>query len=265
MTYYELAFRLQHRCPYNDFSKAHPSSVISHWCNWSRDVLEIAHGNAPGEGARKEIRKIFRGLGSKIIRQSLASSSVQVVLQHCACDKLPPPTLPVIEKYNCLNLQPMVYTGGWEWYRVMAFSEQDIKKLFRSLEARDCNVEVTSRKSVSEESVHSSLLIPAGSLLSGLTEKQARALVAAIDNGYYNLPRGASAVEIAKRLGIPRTSFVDHLRKGENKLIRTIGPYVRLKPARLPPFIKEPSGVGQSLIPGGSRSRGPGAKEENST
>lgn len=229
MTYYELAFKLQHDCPYNDFSKKYPSAVISHWCNWSRDVLEIAHSNLQ-ENAKQETRELLRKTGAKIIRQSQASTSVQIVLQHCACDSLPPPTLPTIEKYNCLNLQPMVYTGGWEWYRVMAFSEQDIKKLFKDLERENCVVEVTARKSISEESVHSSLLVSAGSLLGGLTEKQTRALIAAIDNGYYDLPRGASAMEIAQRLGIPRTSFVDHLRKAQNKLIRTIGPYVRLKP-----------------------------------
>jgi predicted DNA binding protein len=231
MTYYELAFKLQHDCPYNNFSREHPSIVISHWCNWSRDVLEISQGNGSDAQARQEIGEIFRALRAKIIRKSVgASSRVQVVLQHCACDKLPPPTLPTIEKNNCLNLQPMVYTGGWEWYRVMAFSDRDIKKLFQNLERTHSNVEVTSRKSISEESIHSSLLIPAGFLLGGLTEKQTRALIAALDNGYYNLPRNASALEIARRLGIPRTSFVDHLRKAQNKLIRTIAPYVRLRP-----------------------------------
>ena len=231
MTYYELAFKLQHKdCPYNDFSKKNPSVVISHWCNWSKDVLEISH-NKDSKVEKQEIRAMFRAMGSKIIRRSLATSSLQIVLQHCTCDQLPPPTLPIIEKYNCLNLQPMVYTGGWEWYRLMAFSEADIKKLFKTLERKHCDVEITSRTAVYEESVHSSLLIPAGSLLSRLTEKQARALIAAIDNGYYNLPRNATAMEIARRLGIPRTSFVDHLRKAQNKLIRTVGPYVRLKPS----------------------------------
>ncbi len=231
MTYYELAFKLQHEnCPYNDFTKEYPTTVISHWCNWSKDVLEISHGQDPNTS--KEIRKMFRTLGSKVIRKSLGapSSSLQIVLQHCTCDRLPPPTLPTIEKHNCLNLQPMVYTGGWEWYHVTAFSEADVKKLFKELERKNCKVEITSRKAISEESVHSSLLISAGSLLNDLTEKQARALVAAIDNGYYNLPRGASAMEIARRMGVPRTSFVDHLRKAQNKLIRTVGPYVRLKP-----------------------------------
>jgi predicted DNA binding protein len=234
MTYYEITFKLQHECPYNNFSKDYPSTVISHWCNWSKDVLEIAagsQGNSSDPRAKQEIREIFKTLGSKIIRKSFASSRVQIVLQHCACDKLPPPTLPTIEKYNCLNLQPVVYTGGWEWYRVMAFSEKDIKQLFKDLDRKHCKIEVTSRKSISEESIHSSLLIPAASLLGDLTEKQSRALIAALDNGYFNMPRTASAMEIANRLGIPRTSFVDHLRKAQNKLIRTIGPYVRLRPS----------------------------------
>ncbi len=229
MTYFEVAFRLQHDCPYNDFSRDNPSAVISHWCNWSRDVLEIAHGNGKSINEQLATKRMLRSIGSRIIRISHAASNLQVVLQHCACDRLPPPTLPTIEKRNCLNLQPMIYTGGYEWYRVMAFSEQDMRQLFRDLE-ENCKVEVTSPRSVSEESIHNDSLVSTTSLLGTLTSKQARALVVALDNGYYNLPRNATAVELAQRLGIPRTSFVDHLRKAENKVIRGVGPYLRLKP-----------------------------------
>src|SRR5213593_3683728 len=221
MTYYELSFKLQHDCPYSHFSKNHPSAVISHWCNWSRDVLEIFHRDLRSRRVQQEIREMFKSIDSKIIRTSRTISNLQVVIQHCACDKLPPPTLPTIEKRNCLNLQPMVYTGGWEWYRVAAFSERDVKTLFKDFE-QDCTVEVTSRRSISEESVHSSLLVSTGSVLGGLTNKQTRAMMTALDHGYYNLPRGASAEEIARRLGIPRTSFVDHLRKAENKVMQAM-------------------------------------------
>jgi len=230
MTFYELTFKLQHDCPYNNFSRDHPAAVISHWCNWSRDVLEIAHSDLNSLSGRLEIRQMLRSIGSKIIRTSRAASNLQIVLQHCACDKLPPPTLPTIERHNCLNLQPMVYTGGWEFYRVMAFSERDIRKLFRELE-KHCNVEVTSRKSISEESIHDSLVVSTGSLLGGLTKKQAAALVTALDSGYFNLPRGASAIQIAHKLGVPRTSFVDHLRKAQNKVIHAVGPYARIRSA----------------------------------
>ena len=230
MTYYELTFKLQHDCPYNDFSRNHPSAMISHWCNWSRDVLEITDSNLRDTRTQQAIREMLKTLGSKIIRTSRADSNLQIVFQHCVCDRLPPPTLPTIEKRNCLNVQPMLYTGGWEWYRVMAFSGRDIRNLFRDLE-RHCRIEVTSRSSISEELVHNSLLVSTGSLLGGLTKKQARALVTALDNGYYNLPRSATALEIARSIGIPRTSFVDHLRKAQNKVIRAVAPYVRLNSA----------------------------------
>src|SRR5881409_1103881 len=193
MTYYELSFKLQHDCPYSHFSKNHPSAVISHWCNWSRDVLEIFHRDLRSRRVQQEIREMFKSIDSKIIRTSRTISNLQVVIQHCACDKLPPPTLPTIEKRNCLNLQPMIYTGGYEWYRVMAFSERDMKQLFRDLE-RHCTVEVTSRRSVSEESIHTDSLVSTASLLGGLTRKQANALLVALDNGYFNLPRSATAV-----------------------------------------------------------------------
>lgn len=229
MTHYEVSFRLQHDCPYNEFSKTYPEVVVSHWCNWSKDVLEIAGKDVVEGQVQKSIRELTGKLGTRIIRRSTAGSNLQVVLQKCACDKLPPPTLPVIEGANCLELQPAIYSQGWEWYRVIAFAEGDLRKLFKSLE-KDCNVEVESRRSVSEESVRDTFLLSTASLFGGLTEKQARALMMALDNGYYRMPRGATAGQIARRLGVPRTSFSDHLRKGECKLLQAVGPYLRLKP-----------------------------------
>jgi predicted DNA binding protein len=231
MTHYEVAFKLQHdKCPYNEFSKENPSATISHWCNWSRDVLEIAHKDLQDDTLQRAIQELTRSLGTKIIRRSFASSNLQVVLQHCACDRIPPPTLPVIERRNCLELQPAIYTEGWEWYRVIAFAERDIKNLFRDLEVT-CDVQVVSRRSISDESVRDTYLLSVARLFGNLTNKQVRALITALDNGYYRMPRSATAEQIAERLGLPRTSFVDHLRKAENKVLLSIGPYLRLRPS----------------------------------
>ena len=229
MGHFEVAFKLQHECPYNDFSKLHPAVVISHWCNWSRDVLEIVHRNLRDEMMQKSIRELTKALGTRIIRKSYASSNVQIVLQHCACDKIPPPTLPVIEGRNCLELQPAVYTSGWEWYRVIAFSEKDLRQLFKDLD-KYCKVEITSRRTIPNESIRDTLLVSTAMLFGRLTVRQRRALIAALDQGYYNMPRSATAGKIAARLGIPRTSYVDHLRKAENKVIQAVGSYLRLNP-----------------------------------
>ena len=232
MTHYEVSFKLQHdRCPYNEFSKAHPSVIISHWCNWSKDVLEITHREIQNDlELKKDLQKLTKTLGAKIIRRSYARASVQVVFMHCACDQIPPPTLPVIEKRNCLELQPAVYSDGWEWYRVIAFSERDLKNLFKDLD-KHCKIEMISRRSISDESVRDTFLLSTASLFGTLTQKQTRALMTALDNGYYRLPRTLTAGEIAELMGVPRTSFVDHLRKAENKVLQAVGPYLRLKPA----------------------------------
>ena len=229
MAHFEVAFKLQHECPYNDFSRLHPAAVISHWCNWSRDVLEISHRDLPDEGIQRSIRELTKALGTRIIRRSIASSNLQILLQHCACDKIPPPTLPVIEGRNCLELQPAVYTGGWEWYRIIAFSERDLRQLFRDLD-KHCRVEVTSRRTIPNESIRDTLLVSTATLFGGLTAKQRRALMAALDQGYYYMPRRATAGKIAERLGVPRTSYVDHLRKAENKVFQAVGSYLRLNP-----------------------------------
>jgi predicted DNA binding protein len=228
MTYYEVDLRLQHECPYSQFSRDHPTAVVSHWCNWSRDVLEIASGEVETPELRSAVRRMLTGVGAKTIRSTEIGRHVRLVLQHCACDALPPPTLPMIERRNCLNLQPMVYTKGWEWYRLVAFSDQDLRQLVRDLERRS-RVELVARRRVPEGAIHERLMVSTGALLSGLTDRQVRALVIALDNGYYNLPRSASSVEIAHRLGTPRTSFVDHLRKGQNKVMQAIGPYLRMR------------------------------------
>ena len=178
---------------------------------------------------QKSIRELTKALGTRIIRKSYASSNVQIVLQHCACDKIPPPTLPVIEGRNCLELQPTVYTSGWEWYRVIAFSEKDLRQLFKDLD-KYCKVEITSRRTIPNESIRDTLLVSTAMLFGRLTVRQRRALIAALDQGYYNMPRSATAGKIAARLGIPRTSYVDHLRKAENKVIQAVGSYLRLNP-----------------------------------
>ena len=230
MPHFEVAFKLQHECPYNAFSKTHPGVIISHWCNWSRDVLEIAHKDLREEKMQKSIQELTKTLGGMVIRRSFASSSSQIILKHCACGKLPPPTLPVIEGHNCLELQPAVYIDGWEWYRVIAFSERDLRLLFKELDEH-CKVEVTSRRTISNESIRDTFLISTTALFGNLTEKQSRALIMALDYGYYSKPRHVTAVEIAAKLHVPRTSYIDHLRKAENKVLQAAGSYLRLNPA----------------------------------
>src|SRR5437867_11508175 len=106
MTHYEVAFKLQHDCPYNAFSTKYPSVIISNRRNWCRDVLEIAHKDLEDQTIVRSIRDLIKQLGTKVIRTSKALTNLQAALQHCACDNPAPPTPPVIERRNCPHTQP---------------------------------------------------------------------------------------------------------------------------------------------------------------
>ncbi len=231
MVYFKVAFKVRHECPYSTFSEEFPQVTISHWCNWSMDVVEILSDNLAEENIQDGIRRMFTKLGSQVIRSSNGGDKLQVILQHCSCDMLPPPTLPLIEEYECLDLQPRVYSKGWEYYQVLSFSGSDIKRLIEALSEKAA-VRVISKSMISEDAVHDSLLVSASSLIGNLTRKQVWAITSAFENGYYDHPRRANAEEIAIRNGVPRTSFVDHLRKAESKIIGSVFPYLKMIPQK---------------------------------
>jgi O-6-methylguanine DNA methyltransferase len=63
--------------------------------------------------------------------------------------------------------------------------------------------------------------------LEGLTEKQARALVTAFEMGYYESPKRVTTGDVAKRLGLARSTFEGHLSRAERKLLGAMLPLAR--------------------------------------
>ena len=231
MTLYETTFRLQHDCPFNDLSKLHPELVMSSWCNSETDVLEITADNpADFEYLQKDLKSLEKALKTKILRRSNSNRNVQIVVHHCGCANVPAPVSPVFEKNNCLELQPAIYRGGWEYYRVVSFSERDMRKVFATLEPY-CKLEIISRRAMQSGAVKETILVSTSALFGGLTRKQVQALVFALENGYYQVPKKVTTEEMANKLRLPRTTYEEHLRKAEGKVLRSMAPYLSMSPA----------------------------------
>ena len=227
MTLYEVGFRLQHDCPFNDLSREYPSLTISHWCNHGKDVMEISCPDLElFEQLQGDLDRLAERLGVKITRKSFAKPNVQIVTQQCGCVNIKAPVASVIEDKNCLELQPTIYKEGWEWYRIIGFSEKDVKSLFKVLDSY-CKIEMLSRDNNPYGSVRDTFIVSTASLFGQLTAKQSQALILALDNGYYRVPKKVTTEEIAGRLGLPRTTYEEHLRKAEGKVLRAIAPYIR--------------------------------------
>lgn len=75
---------------------------------------------------------------------------------------------------------------------------------------------------------------PAGLLrdhlpLPKLTRKQAEALLAALDAGYYALPRRVTTLDVARKIGVGRSTFEEHLKKAEAQVVGALAPLARLQ------------------------------------
>jgi predicted DNA binding protein len=70
--------------------------------------------------------------------------------------------------------------------------------------------------------------ITLSTVFSELTEKQIESLLMALDYGYYKIPKQITAEEIAGKNHFARTTYEEHLRKAESKILQAISPYVRM-------------------------------------
>ena len=118
----------------------------------------------------------------------------------------------VIERNNCLKMEPVFFKRGRGLYRVLSFHEDDMRNMFSQLEAMG-TVKVLSRRSLNGSPVKDTFVISATGLLGSLTKKQSLALRTALSRRCYDIPKRVSTDEIAKGLCLPRTTFEEHLRK----------------------------------------------------
>jgi predicted DNA binding protein len=72
------------------------------------------------------------------------------------------------------------------------------------------------------------MLTPVDRLFEDITDRQLAALQLALENGYYEQPRGTSLRDLADMTSVARSTFEEHLRKAENKFLTNAGEFLRL-------------------------------------
>jgi len=116
---------------------------------------------------------------------------------------------------------------GWEEYKAIGFRDTDYKKMFKDLGALG-PIEIVEKKMLPERSMRDTFAITLSTVFSELTEKQIESLLMALDYGYYKIPKQITAEEIAGKSHFARTTYEQHLRKAESKILQAISPYVRM-------------------------------------
>lgn len=222
MPLFEVVLKVTHDCPFGNISRKFPSMKMFSWCNKEHEVYEIIAENQEVYSAvLEELTKVTR-----VLEVSSDHHNIHLITTTCFCTK-ENSVNENIEELHLLHISPLVYMRGWEYYRIIAFRHYDLRKLMERLEEKGFVFDIV-RKVPFNGFIASSLTLPADALFSHLTDKQIDALLTAYNYGYYRLPRKLDVQAIASKRRVPRTTFQEHLKKAENKLVSSVIPYIEL-------------------------------------
>jgi predicted DNA binding protein len=120
---------------------------------------------------------------------------------------------------------------------VIAFDEVRTRDLFKDFNKRG-PTELIRKRELPLTVLPSTVWV--NTLFGDMTSKQMDALLKAHRYGYYTSPREVTTENIAKSLGVSRSTYEEHLRKAENRIVGNLIPYLQLfavgekKPERMP-------------------------------
>ena len=111
-------------------------------------------------------------------------------------------------------IKPVYFKEGYEYWEIGSWDKKPLKVFYDKAKT------VADVKILKLQEENPSVFIQYA--VPKLTNKQRSALEMAFEYGYYIYPRKISVEELAKKANVPRTTFQEHLRKAESKLMNIL-------------------------------------------
>lgn len=256
----DARIRVHHPCPYCELSVRFPASLLLLWCDNRRDTFLLS---SPDAG---ELRRLCAAVRASHRGRVLLAEGSSALVELPDFEWADPPSVTgLARRAGVWVLPPVVYAQGRETYRLLSPTRVRLHRLIQRLR-RLGEVEILSVSGRSGlESVRD---YPAASVhfFEGLSDLQLRALVAAHDGGLLEIPARSSWAAVARSVGVARSTFGEHLRKAQLRLLRNSYSMLRARaasssspPVVLPQLAPAPRGrpspARASASPGGSARR----------
>lgn len=220
MNLWEISFRTQYEYPFIEMSGRYPSTQMSLWCIFNRELLQIPNADPKVlDGIEKELKK-----GGWIIERWGDAYGGRTFFLKDTCDRWNS-IWNIVEPHQCLLAPPAVFQDGWCYTRILSFDEGKTRAMFKTLQGAG-RAELISKRELPLQVLPSNIWVH--TLFAELTGKQKEALLDAHRYGYYNSPRKVGTEDVAKAAGVSRSTFEEHLRKAENRVMDALIPYLQL-------------------------------------
>lgn len=113
----------------------------------------------------------------------------------------------------------LIDKAGYETWEIGSWEKEEVSKFIKDVRKGIEDFDLLKFYQIAIDNVFFPKLMP------NLTDKQRRAIELAIEEGYYRSPRKIGLRELAKLMGVSLTTFEQHLRSSEEKLIPNLLSY----------------------------------------
>ncbi|HUR63265.1 MAG TPA: helix-turn-helix domain-containing protein [Candidatus Thermoplasmatota archaeon] len=213
-----LTLRVEHDCPLAELSRELPGVDIQAWSTHRLEVVEVRCTAALWPKVEAAALRLLKPL--RVLRTADGGLLVwePLVREERSVSR-------ILEAHRLIWLQPMRVRGGWEHYDAIGVGDGDSQEraALHALAAVG-TTQVVRRRPVAAHDLVASLFLSLRPVLDAPTDKQAEALLAAAQSGYYRSPREATTAEVAQKMGLGRSAFEERLRGGENRLLAALAP-----------------------------------------
>ncbi len=222
----EILLRMRHDLPFNNVAAAFPEVRIYRWCNSRVDYLEFEAPDAATLGRlRDSLPRVVLSLHSSVLYQNATEGRMDVLVRcRCTPDNS---TVRMTEAANCLWKPPVTYDDGHERLTVLAPEPASFRELYRELR-RVAEVEILKKSSLAPDVLRDAYTLSLSGLFQGMTDRQVRVLLRAIDLGYFAIPKRSSLEALARAESVGESTLQEHLSKAESHLVEALAPYLRL-------------------------------------
>lgn len=173
-----------------------------------------------------DLERLFEDVPELVDNSHILEQGQTWVVARCRCE--PYGITARIQSMGCSVVYPVVETEGLEHYTVLAPSRERLQAAVEHLEEEN-TVHIDQVKEVHGNALD--VQVSLSSVTGELTPRQLEALLLAVREGYYETPRRVEAEDLAKRLGISRSTLQEHLRKAERALLGRFASIVGEHPA----------------------------------
>lgn len=222
MSLCEVKLEVLFKSAFGQLTCKYPGARIMVWCNAQTHLYEFHSGD---EGELEQLEAETEAiLGRYAVFKR--SRTLRFLSTDCDCGSENVST--ILQDEQCWYVQPLVFEGGRAHYRVICPDRESIRNAVRKIRRSGLEVDLTSMRDFNFETFANEMFLSPSNILTGLTSRQLGALAEAFSQGYFDEPSRVDMDDLAKRANLSRSTYSEHLRKAEAKLLTNLAPFIRM-------------------------------------